>query len=294
MEAAAMQPAVTVGLDGSPESLAAARWAADEAEKRELPLRLLHAWPMLAPEPPRAAAEVDQNYWAKRLVHTVQAELQARHPGLSVVGNLVADDAQSALLQAASESEITVLGSRGLESTESYFMGDISMPVVARAEGPVVLVRADPGERETAPDSGSPVVVALKLHGSSDGLLEFAFRTAAARGVPLLAVHGRSVPFHAHVPWGVDHGVTEEMTREAHEEASKTLHRWREKYPRVEVADSILLESPAKAVVRSAEGAALLVVGRRRHRHGLARHLGPVAHAAIHHGRCPVAVVPHD
>ncbi|WP_326791110.1 universal stress protein [Streptomyces sp. NBC_00151] len=289
-----MQPAVTVGLDGSPESLAAARWAADEAEKRKLPLRLLHAWPMLAPEPPRVAGEVDQNYWAKRLVHTAQAELQARHPGLSVVGNLVADDAQNALLQAASESEITVLGSRGLESVESYFLGDISMPVVARAERPVVLVRAEPGERKTPPEPASPVVVALKLHGSSDDLLEFAFRTAAARGAPLLAVHGRSVPLHAHVPWGVDHGVTEEMTREAHEEASRALHPWREKYPRVEVGDSILLESPAKAVVRSAEGAALLVVGRRRHRHGLAPHLGPVAQAAIHHGRCPVAVVPHD
>lgn len=57
-------------------SLAAARWAADEAEKRKLPLRLLHAWPMLAPEPPRVAGEVDQNYWAKRLVHTAQAELK--------------------------------------------------------------------------------------------------------------------------------------------------------------------------------------------------------------------------
>lgn len=145
-----MQPVVTVGLDGSPESLAAARWAADEAEKRGLTLRLLHAWPLLAPEPTHVPAEVDQNHWAKRLVHTAQAELQARHPGLSVVGNLVADDAQKALLQAA------------------------------------------------------------------------------------------------------------------------------------------------KAVVRAAEGAALLVVGRREHRPGRVPHLGPVAQAAIHHGHCPVAVVPHD
>ncbi|MDN0199137.1 universal stress protein [Streptomyces sp. S.PNR 29] len=289
-----MQPVVTVGLDGSPASLAAARWAADEAEKRKLTLRLLHAWPLLAPEPARVPAAVDQNYWAKRLVHTAQAELQARHPGLSIVGNLVADDARNALLHAASESEMLVLGSRGLEPVESYFLGDVSMPVVARAERPVVLVRAGIPEEEPAPARVRRVVVAMKLHGSPDELLDFAFHTAAARDLPVLAVHGRSVPLHAHVPWGVDHHVTEEMTRDAREQLSKALRPWHEKYPQVDVADSFRLESPAKAVVRAAEGARLLVVGRRQHRHALGTRLDPVAHAAIHHARCPVAIVPHD
>ncbi|MGX4688058.1 universal stress protein [Streptomyces sp. JNUCC 63] len=295
-----MEPVVTVGLDGSPESLAAARWAAEEAEKRKLTLRLLHAWPLLAPEPTRVPSEIDQNYWAKRLVHTARAELRARHPSLSIVEDLVADDAQNALLQAASEaeSEMVVLGSRGLEPVESYFLGDVSMPVVARAERPVVLVRAESREEEPPspppPGSTSRVVVALKLHGSSDDLLDFALHTAAARGVPLLAVHGKSVPLHARVPWGVDHAVAEEMTRDAQKQLGTALRPWREKYPQVDVADSIRLASPAQAVVRAAEGALLLVVGRRRHRPGPAPHLGPVAQAAIHHGRCPVAVVPHD
>ncbi|MFG2951334.1 universal stress protein [Streptomyces adustus] len=289
-----MQPVVTVGLDGSPESLAAARWAADEAAKLRLSLQLLHAWPLLAPEPARGATEVDQNYWAKRLVHTARAELQARHPGLTVVGTLAPEDAQEALLKAAAESEMLVLGSRGLRAAESYFMGDVSMPVVARAQRPVVLVRAEPTEEEPfhAPTGG--VVVALKLHDSGDELLDFAFHTAAARHVPLLAVHGRSVPLHARTPWGTDHAVAEKMTKEAREALGKALRPWHEKYPQVEVADSVRLASPAKAVVQAAEGAALLVVGRRAHRHGVAPHLGPVAHAALHHARCPVAVVPHD
>ncbi|QKV90627.1 universal stress protein [Streptomyces sp. NA02950] len=291
-----MEPVVTVGLDGSPESLGAARWAAEEAERRRLTLRLLHAWPLLAPEPTHVPSEIDQNYWAKRLVHNAQTELQASHPGLAIVGNLVADDAQNALLQAASESEVTVLGSRGLEPVESYFLGDISMAVVARAERPVVLVRAGTGKEGQPVTTGAvgPVVVALKLHGPCDELLAFAFATAAARGVPLRAVHGRSVPLHAHVPWGVDHDVTEEITQEAQKHLSQALRPWHEKFPRVEVADSIPLESPAKAVVRAAEGAGLVVVGRRRHRPALAPRLGPVAHAVIHHARCPVAVVPHD
>ncbi|MEH0639413.1 universal stress protein [Streptomyces bottropensis] len=293
-----MQPVVTVGLDGSPESLAAARWAADEAEKRKLTLRLLHAWPLLVPEPARVPSEVDQNYWAKRLVHTARAELQTRHPGLLVVGSLVSDDARNALLQAATESEMTVLGSHRLESVESYFLGDISLPVVARAQRPVILVRADPrqgraGDQKPVQAAASRVVVALKLHHSSDELLDFAFHSAAARGVPLLAVHGRSVPLHARLPWGVDHEVTEELTGDARKLLDKALQPWREKYPQVEVDDSVRLDGHAKAVVHAAEGASLLVVGRSAHRHGLGAHLGHVVQAALHHVRCPVAVVPH-
>ncbi|WP_127361473.1 universal stress protein [Actinacidiphila soli] len=291
-----MEPVVTVGLDGSPESVAAARWAADEAERRKLTLRLLHAWPLLVPEPTRIPAEVDQNYWARRIVHNARAELQARHPGLVIVGNLVADDAQDALLHAASESEMLVLGSRGLEPIQSYFLGDISMPVVARAERPVVLVRAQTREEGPLPTPGTAgdVVVALKLHGPCEDVLAFSFGTAAARGLPLRAVHGRSVPLHAYAPWGVDHDVTKEITQDAQKHLRQALRPWREKFPRVEVADSIRLESPASAVVRAAEGAGLLVVGRRRHHPPLAPRLGPVAQAAIHHARCPVAVVPHD
>ncbi|MFF4507369.1 universal stress protein [Streptomyces sp. NPDC001401] len=291
-----MEPVVTVGLDGSPESLAAARWAADEAERRKLPLRLLHAWPLLVPEPTQVPAEVDQNYWARRIVHNTQAELQTRHPGLVVVGSLVANDAQDALLHAASESEMLVLGSRGLEPVESYFLGDISMAVVARAERPVVLVRAETRQEGLPPTGGTAagVVVALKLHGPCDDLLAFAFGTAVARDVPLRAVHGRSVPVHAHVPWGVDHDITEEITRDAQQRLSQVLRPWHEKFPGVVVDDSVGLESPARAVVRAADGAGLLVVGRRKRRPVLAPRLGSVAHAAIHHARCPVAVVSHD
>jgi nucleotide-binding universal stress UspA family protein len=289
-----MEPVVTVGLDGSPESLAAARWAAEEAEKRRLTLRLMHAWPLLAPEPAGPPAEVDQNYWAKRLVHTAQAELSTRHPGLSVVGSLVADDAREALLRAASESEMLVLGSRGLGSAESYLMGDVSLPVVARAVRPVILVRSEPDGNQPAPTAGDKVVVAMEAHGTRDELLDFAFHSAAARDIPLLAVQGHSVPLHARMPWGADHGVTEELTRKAREELSRALKPWREKYPQVEAEDSIRLTSPAKAVVHAAEGAALLVVGRRTHQHGATHHLDHVAHAAIHHARCPVAVVAHD
>lgn len=46
-----MKDLITVGLDGTLQSLSAALWAAREAELRKARLRLLHAWIQLGPEP---------------------------------------------------------------------------------------------------------------------------------------------------------------------------------------------------------------------------------------------------
>ncbi|MFI8089760.1 universal stress protein [Streptomyces sp. NPDC086080] len=287
---------ITVGLDGSPESLAAARWAAAEAERRDLGLRLLHAWPVVGPERAGGPSDTDESYWAKRMLRDARAEILARHPRLAVVGDLVEEEAPKALLHAASESEMIVLGSQGMDPVERFFLGDISMFVAARAERPVVLVRAvtDLAAPPAPPDEGGDVVVALKLHGPCDDLLGFAFATAAARGVAVRAVHGRSLPVNAYVPWGVDHDVAENIRQDTERELGRVLRPWREAFQGVEVVDSIGLVSPAKAVVGVARTAGLLVVGRRRQRRALAPRLGPVAHAALHHAHCPVAVVPHD
>ncbi|MES4903516.1 MULTISPECIES: universal stress protein [unclassified Streptomyces] len=286
---------VTVGLDGSQESLAAARWAAGEAERRELGLRLLHAWVLLSPPTPDSPAADDQNYWAERIVHDAHTELSRRHPDLPIEEELVAGEAETALLDAAGRSRMLVLGSRGMEPLASFFFGDIGLYVVGRAERPVVLVRAgEPGGGGTSEVRERDVVVGLSLHGPQDNLLEFAYVTAFTRGVPLRAVHGRSLPVHAHVPWGVDAGIARDVAEQAQRELDEVLRPWRKKFPRVEVVDEVRLESPAQAVVRAAAGSGLLMIGRRKHRAALAPRLGPVAQAAVHHGTCPVAVIPHE
>ncbi|WP_406264274.1 universal stress protein [Streptomyces sp. NBC_00191] len=69
---------------------------------------------------------------------------------------------------------------------------------------------------------------------------------------------------------------------------------WREKYPDVPVTESAAAGSPVPILLRAASGAGLLVVGRQmRERPGSGPQTGPVTQAAIHHARCPVAVVPH-
>ncbi|MEV7681909.1 universal stress protein [Streptomyces sp. NPDC088341] len=307
-----MTPVVTVGLDGTPESLSAVRWAAREAELRQATLRLLHAWVLLSVEPGGAVRESDQNYWAERIMAEALRTVTERHPDLSVVEDMVAQDPASALLAAARESDALVLGSQDMAPMASYFLGQAGLHVVARADGPVVLVRAGDDRDDTASvvegrDGAKgrdgarerDVVMGLSLHGPCDALIEFAFDSAARRGVTLRAVHGRNLPPPAFTHGGAADPYTPgtvagRAAQEAREELAGALRPWREKYPEVCVEDTVWVESAARTVVRGAAGAGLLVVGRRRTRPALSPRVGHVLSASLHHAPCPVAVVPHD
>jgi nucleotide-binding universal stress UspA family protein len=264
-------------------------------------LRLLHAWILLAAEAPDTPPDRDQNVGARQVVDRALGEVRARHPHLRIIEDLVGSEAEPALLRAAGESRMLALGSRALTAWESYVLGDVSLDVVGRAEGPVVLVRggwsANPPPPEFAdlvPRSEPRIVVGVSLNGPCDPLLAFAFDAAASRGLPLQAVHGRSLPVHAYAPWGRDPDVAEDVTKEADGELRESLRPWRERFPEVPVQLTVLPENPTRAMVQTVPGAELLVVGRRRHHPPFAPRVGPVTHAAIHHVTCPVAVVPHD
>ncbi|MGI5256107.1 universal stress protein [Streptomyces angustmyceticus] len=298
-----MEPEViTAGIDGSPASLAAARWAADEAGRRQSALRLLHAWILLAAQAPETPPDRDRNAGAREVVRRAREEIRERHPRLRIIEDLVGAEAEAALLGAAGESQMIVLGSRALGPWESYVLGDVSLNVVGRSKGPVVLVREEgpakaprhepPGGPPPAPEAR--VVVGLSLNGPCDRTLDFAFAAAALRGLPLQAVHGRPLPVHAYTPWGLDPDAATELTKEADVELRDALGPWCERHPEVPVRRTVLPESPSRALVQSVFGADLLVVGRRLHRPPLAPRLGPVAHAALHHVTCPIAVVAHE
>lgn len=132
---------VAAGIDGSPESLAAAHWAARDALRRGAALRLVHAWEWRPRPAPSVPMGVSQREWAEQTLTQASNSVRAAHPGLRIIEEPVSQSPVAALLAAAEQADLLVLGSRGLSGVAGFLVGSVSQRVVARSTSPVVLVR---------------------------------------------------------------------------------------------------------------------------------------------------------
>src|SRR5688500_10371760 len=89
---------ITVGLDRSPASLAAADWAAREAQRSGLPLRLVHAWIWEPHDVPVAQDLQTQKHWALRILREAEQDLNSRYPELTIDTEQISDLATGVLL----------------------------------------------------------------------------------------------------------------------------------------------------------------------------------------------------
>jgi nucleotide-binding universal stress UspA family protein len=295
---------VVAGVDGSAESLAAAAWAAREAVRRGRPLRLVHVWDWHPRRRDGEIANAAQRHLARRSPCQAEERVRTECPDVRLSDEQVEGPAVAALLKAVDQADVTVLGSRGLSGFTGFLVGSVALGVVAEATRPVVLVRADEeaedehvptGEGRASTDTGyRDVVLAIDLDDPCDEVIEFAFEAARLRHARLRAVHA----WHAPHPTGLgsgDIGLVNDVWQG--EEwlgfLKAVLQVWRDKYPDVEVLETVVEDKASTALLRASTGVSLLVVGHRLAERSLGPRTGPVTHAVIHHVRCPVAVVPH-
>ncbi|WP_149550175.1 universal stress protein [Streptomyces marokkonensis] len=272
-------PTVTVGLDGSRESLAAAGWAAGEAALRGAALRLVHVGEQrpssFVPFAGNAVAPPGDDRSA-RMLREVRDRLAHRHPGLRIGADRLDGRTVAGLVAAAEESGLLVLGSRGLGLAAGFLFTSVASAVVARAGQPVILVSAAADGRpavECGAGSARRRDVVLGLHVPHDAVLGFAFDAASRRSARLRVIHDGDTPPPDLV------GV---------------LRPWREKYPDVEVTDECVIGRPGTHLTDASRDASLVVVGRRTRHAALGLHIGPVTQAVLQYAVAPVAVIPHD
>jgi nucleotide-binding universal stress UspA family protein len=148
-----MPGTIVVGVDGSAPSLAALRWAAEEAKLRDARLVALHAWVFIPPAPliepglvPAPAADLPAQLDAQQ--DAAEAEFEAavgeaftETPPVEVERKLVDDDPGEALEKEAKTAELVVVGSHGRSGIAAALLGSVSRHVVDHAACPVVVVK---------------------------------------------------------------------------------------------------------------------------------------------------------
>ncbi|MFI6284782.1 universal stress protein [Streptomyces sp. NPDC051018] len=290
-----MPSTVTVGLDGSRESLAAAEWAAREAASRGLPLKLVNVW---EPVPMAARATLlgvdTQQHWSEKIPREAARDLRNRHPELDVSIDQVTGRPGDELPKIAEESALLVLGSRGLSGLGGFLVGSVGQAVLAAAKSPVVFVRAPESQADTEPvTTDGPVVLGLDANEPDDAQIEFAFEAAVRRGTTLRVIHSWSLPPYFAYGLPPDPVLDAELAQQETATLRQVLAPWRQKNPDLPVVEEASIGKAVDLLVEAAKDASLLVVGRRIRRAPFGGRIGSVAHAVLHHATSPVAVVPH-
>ncbi|MFD5448132.1 universal stress protein [Streptomyces sp. NPDC003470] len=138
-------PRVVVGVDGSPSSYAALRWAARYARTVGGVVEAIHVW-----DTPSATGftgpAIDPDFDLEQARERFAEELGAvfpeeRPPGLTEV--LVEGDPSEALVLASEGADILVVGRRGRGAFARAMLGSVGQRCAQHAACPVVIVRQE-------------------------------------------------------------------------------------------------------------------------------------------------------
>ena len=149
-------PRIVVGVDGSPASVAALRWALTEAERMGAEVEAVTAWhsdpppvsgPMLVGLPYRDA-ELVKSEQQERLTSAV-AQITGTAPGVVLRQKLVAGWPPRALVGCARGATLLVVGRQGHSWLGEKVLGTVSAYCIRHAECPVVVM---PIEGAVTPD----------------------------------------------------------------------------------------------------------------------------------------------
>jgi nucleotide-binding universal stress UspA family protein len=273
---------IVVGYDGSRGSERALRWAVREADARGTDLTACLVWApdSLAPEDPEDEALATQR--ASGILGRGLGHARARL-GQARVRQLVASGPPAQVLcEQSAAAEMVVVGARGHSAghgdrTDSP-LGPVAWQLAGHGLGRIVVVR---GALQPANRTPGPIVVGVDGSAAAQSALPFAFEEAALRDVPLFAVCATADAAGSVV--GGAHRIEQTF--------SSVITEQEKAHPDVTVVRHVSPGSPRAALLTAAADAQLLVLGARG-RGGLpGMSLGSVAHVALLHAPCSVAVI---
>lgn len=288
-----MRPAdVIVGIDASPESRTALRWAAAEAGRRGRKLRIVHGvqsrWPdsAFSPEHAQLAAQLA----APQILAAARADVAEWAPNVEVDATTGVGGGSAALVAAAQPGDLVVVGNRGHSTFAALLAGSTCQQVALHAPTSVVVVRGRIGR-------AGGIVVGFDGSPMAEDVLTAAFDMAEARGCPLTVLRA----FRPSTPaWPADspppdllNAMTARLALQV--ELAESVLPLSDKYPTVTAEVHVASGDAADLLVEASRTAELVVVGSRGHGGFAGLLLGSVGLHLMHHSHCPVLIArPHS
>ena len=282
-----MSDAIVVGVDESEGARDALRWSVREAALRDGQVVAVLAWGLLdqhtvVPEdfnPHYTEADADAALAQMITVAVAPDDVD------SIQRRVVCDLPARALLDAAYNSDMLVVGARGLGGFRGLLLGSVSQHCVHHATVPTVVVR---NPRDSSGTAG--VVVGIDGSAAAQRALVWAADEARLRATRLTVVHGFQVPLVGAYPYTTMTMDPTLMPRAARRLLDAALEQ-------VDTTglDVAPVSSPgggAHALLDCASDADLVVVGSRGLGSLQRLLLGSVATQVVHHAPGPVAVIP--
>jgi len=136
------RPAIVVGVDGSPGSEGALRWAAKQAQLTGAELHAITSW-----QTPSAYgyyvdySDADAAAEAQKTLEQVISKSLGIPPSVPVVTSVVKGQPAEVLVEASRSAELLVVGSRGRGGFTAMLLGSVSQHCVQHAACTVVVVR---------------------------------------------------------------------------------------------------------------------------------------------------------
>jgi len=287
---------VVVGYDGSDHAEHALRWAADEAVLEGRPLSVVHVVkPLTGYEISSLAGtwvppdEIRQALWAEasNLLAEVNEKLTTNLPDLEVDLVLIPGDPREVLVAQSHTAASLFVGSRGRGPVASLFLGSVSVAVSREAQCPTFVIRPHhPGRVRHG------VLVGTDCTDHTGPTLEYAYRQASLRGLPLTVVH--TVESTSSVS-GIGTLIDDDLAgySDDRRELAEAVAGLGEKFPDVHVQLRLGRGVADVCLVAESDRMDLVVVG---HHQGGARgdmiRLGSFVTPVVESSACPVVVVP--
>ena len=277
---------ITVGVDGSDESMSALDWAADAAVQHGARLTLVTTYdPPPTPGPELSTLVEDSRTEARHAALAAQNRLDGRHPrGLDFEVLVMRGAAAQVLAQLSKTCDLVVVGRRGVGALDRILLGSTSSALAASAPGVVAVVPDG-----AATDAARRIRVGVGRDDEPD-VLGTAFAEAEARGCPLEVVHVLDTgPIASAMVGTYPSGVSSHEA--ALSDVTDRISRWSEKYPRVGCTVVIRRRDPVGRLLHGLTPDDIVVVGGRPHPRIVGRVLRSVPDAVLRAAPCPVLVV---